>query len=224
MPWTLPRRDISHSIWRVKRTAKSYSTYQSLIPWFSLSKNFIIDMSDTTEGSQLNKLNNGRHVKSFLQKYAYPKAYWQGGPRPERHTIFRIDKKGWCIVWWTMRASKCSCAVVLSSPLWNFADPWLGRCKDLLKSDRKNGRSWLWGTSCKKHLSLHVWCKIVSKNSSDSAHTQTFLNSMDIHSFQSHILANDYIHTCSEASIITKYWCFLFETYFGYDRDVFLQW
>ncbi|KAI7847875.1 hypothetical protein BDC45DRAFT_597530 [Circinella umbellata] len=38
------------------------------------------------------------------------------------------------------------------------------------------------------------------------------------------MLPDDYIEKCSETSIIAKYWCQLFESFFGTDVKNFLQW
>ncbi|SAM08388.1 hypothetical protein [Absidia glauca] len=43
-------------------------------------------------------------------------------------------------------------------------------------------------------------------------------------SIQSHMLSDAYLRQCSEASLVTKFWGPIFEEYFGYDRDIFLQW
>ncbi|KAI8058782.1 hypothetical protein BDF21DRAFT_429993 [Thamnidium elegans] len=47
---------------------------------------------------------------------------------------------------------------------------------------------------------------------------------LEQHAFRSFMLTNAYIDACSEQSINIKYWSYLFETYFGRNRNIFLQW
>jgi hypothetical protein len=44
------------------------------------------------------------------------------------------------------------------------------------------------------------------------------------HIYRTYMFSYTYLKECSEMSIIVKYWSNIFELFFGYNRNIFLQW
>ncbi|KAI9262219.1 hypothetical protein BDA99DRAFT_70653 [Phascolomyces articulosus] len=57
-----------------------------------------------------------------------------------------------------------------------------------------------------------------------SSAKKIYTHIMDFHTYKQHQLSDDFISKCSEMSIATKFWSPIFETFFGYDKNLFIQW
>ncbi|CDS03558.1 hypothetical protein LRAMOSA00960 [Lichtheimia ramosa] len=72
--------------------------------------------------------------------------------------------------------------------------------------------------ACDKLQVLHP------KNDRERSLKKIILHVLEQHGYQSYMLSDKYIHKCTEQSLIIKFWGPIFESYFGYSMDTFIQW